>query len=109
VADFLRIEKASLDELPKLIGELEHGRALAWARLTQPGPSGAPPALESPTAESPEVGLLRIHEAARRLGMSKSWLYRNAGTLPFAVRPNGHNWRFRISGLEKWLDNRSSG
>jgi predicted DNA-binding transcriptional regulator AlpA len=109
VADFLRIEKASLDELPKLIGELEHGRALAWARLTQPGPSGAPPALESPTAESPEVGLLRIDEAARRLGMSKSWLYRNASSLPFVVRMNSRNLRFSVPGMERWMRNHSRG
>jgi hypothetical protein len=95
-----RIEQAPTTELPALIGELEQAKARAWARLAQPTPVPAPAEL------LPEARMVGIHEAAQRLGMSRSWLYRNASKLPFATRPNGHNWRFNTRGLEKYLRDR---
>jgi predicted DNA-binding transcriptional regulator AlpA len=49
---------------------------------------------------APADELLDIAEAARRLGMSRSWLYRNARRLPFTVRM-GHVLRFDPRGLDK--------
>jgi hypothetical protein len=94
------IEDASQAELPALIGKLEEAKARAWARLNQP---------VSPqvSAESPgDARMVGIAEAARQLGMSKSWLYRNAGKIPLATRPNGHNWRFSTRGIAKYLRDR---
>jgi len=87
---FSRVEHASQAELPSIIGELEQAKAKAWARLHQPVITPAP----EPLADARMIGL---DEAAKRLGMSRSWLYRNAATLLFATRPNGHNWRLRKS------------
>jgi Helix-turn-helix domain len=92
-----RIEQAPSAELPALIGQLVEAQARAWARLQQPGPAPAP------AEPLPGTRMVGIDEAAQRLGMSRSWLYRNASKLPFATRPNGHNWRFNTRGLEKYL------
>jgi predicted DNA-binding transcriptional regulator AlpA len=95
-----QIEEAAPGELPGLIGKLEEFKARAWARLHAP--------VVVPSVErTPETRLVEIDEAARLLGMSKSWIYRNASTLPFVVRPNGHNLRFSVRGIEKWLQART--
>ena len=60
-------------ELLALAGELQ-GRA--WARL-----SSAP----SKVASGPETNI-SVAEAARRLGMSRDFIYKNATSLPFVAR-----------------------
>ena len=40
-------------------------------------------------------------EAARRLGLSKDWLYRHADELPFTIKI-GRRVLFSAPGLEKW-------
>ena len=72
------VESTPAAELPQLIGELEAARAAAWARLN------APAAEPLPDAPRQEPRNLDIAEAARRLGMSRDWLYRHAAELPFA-------------------------
>lgn len=86
-------------ELPGLIGQLEGAKAAAWARL-----AGAPQGPER-NAKKPDDRNLDVAEAASRLGISRDWLYRNAGRLPFAVRI-GRRVLFSANGLERW--NRSS-
>ena len=54
----------------------------------------------APTSEDANTNLSAV-EAARRLGLSKDWLYRNAATLPFALRI-GRRVVFNAVGLEKW-------
>jgi predicted DNA-binding transcriptional regulator AlpA len=44
---------------------------------------------------------LDVLEAAARLGVSKSWLYRHASKLPFVVRL-GSRLLFSARGLDKW-------
>jgi predicted DNA-binding transcriptional regulator AlpA len=97
------IERASPGELPALIGELEQAKAKAWARLAQPASLAA---AESNVDYRSESRMVDIGEAAKRLGMSESWLYRNAALLPFSTRPNGRNWRFDTRGIDKYLRDR---
>jgi hypothetical protein len=99
------IAQASLAELPALIGDLEHAKAQAWARLHHR------PSVQVVHADdtATDSAMVNIHEAARRLGMSVSWLYRNAHNMPFASKVNGHNWRFSISGIERYVRSRSVG
>jgi excisionase family DNA binding protein len=52
--------------------------------------------------------LLTADEAARRLGMSKRWLYANASTLPFARRLSGRAVRFSERDLERWQTRRKA-
>jgi predicted DNA-binding transcriptional regulator AlpA len=93
------IEDALPAELPTLIGKLEEAKARAWARLNQP----VAPMPAAPVSDARMVG---IDEAAQRLGMSASWLYRNASKIPGATKPNGHNWRFSTKALDKYLQDR---
>src|SRR5437867_1168465 len=48
---------------------------------------------------------LQVEEAARRLGVSKDWLYKNARRLPFSVRI-GRRLLFSARGLERWNQQR---
>jgi predicted DNA-binding transcriptional regulator AlpA len=82
-------------ELPRLIGDLEAARAAAWARLTAPAPE---PASDAPRQEPRN---LDVAEAARRLGMSRDWLYRHAAELRFALRI-GRRVVFDSVALERW-------
>jgi predicted DNA-binding transcriptional regulator AlpA len=89
------VEDTAAPELPQLIGELEAARAAAWARLTAPAadkPSGA---------QGAEARNLDVTEAAKRLGISRDWLYRHASELPFALRI-GRRVVFDSVALERW-------
>ena len=71
--------------------------ALAVALLATPGPNGGRPAGEDE--------MLTAEQAARRIGMSRRWLYRQAraGALPFARRVSAHGVRFSARGIDRWL------
>jgi predicted DNA-binding transcriptional regulator AlpA len=89
------VEGTPAPELPQLIGDLEAARAAAWARLT------APAADKPSEALSQAARNLDVAEAAKRLGMSRDWLYRHASELPFAVRI-GRRVVFDSVALERW-------
>lgn len=58
------------------------------------------------TAEAqPPDQNLTVEEAARRLGMSKDYLYRNARRLPFSRRI-GRRLLFSSRGLDNWMARR---
>jgi predicted DNA-binding transcriptional regulator AlpA len=46
--------------------------------------------------------LIEIDEAAERLKVSRSWLYRRSGKLPFAVH-NGRRLAFSEKGIEEYI------
>jgi predicted DNA-binding transcriptional regulator AlpA len=75
------------------LAELDARIALA---LADPPPSGAP---EDPA-------LLDVAAAAKRLGVSRDWLYKKAHTLPFAVRVGPRQLRFSAAGIRRWLERR---
>jgi predicted DNA-binding transcriptional regulator AlpA len=79
------------EDLPALVGKLAEAQAVAMARLTAPPPAS--------TADAPEANL-DAEEAARRLGMSTDWLYRQK-SLPFRVHI-GRRVLYSASGLERW-------
>jgi predicted DNA-binding transcriptional regulator AlpA len=89
------VEATPAPELSRLIGDLEAAKAAAWARLT------ATPTDGRPAGPDPEARNLDIAEAAKRLGMSRDWLYRHASKLPFAVRI-GRRVVFDSRALERW-------
>lgn len=89
------VEATPAPELPQLIGELEAARAAAWARLT------APAADKPADVSGQQARNLDITDAAKRLGISKDWLYRHASELPFALRI-GRRLVFDSVALERW-------
>jgi predicted DNA-binding transcriptional regulator AlpA len=88
------VEATPPHELPQLIGELEAAKAVAWSRLTAR-------AADTPDPPPAEARNLDIGEAAKRLGMSRDWLYRHASELPFALRI-GRRVVFDSVALERW-------
>lgn len=78
------------DELPRLLGDLEEIRAVALARI-------AAPAVEARPDE-----LLTVEQAAKRLSLSKDYLYRHSRRLPFAKRI-GRKLLFSSNGLDAYL------
>jgi excisionase family DNA binding protein len=85
------VRQLSPEELPRLLGDLEEIKATALARLTSP----------ALPVQSPD-GLLDVDEAAARLRMSRSYLYRHASRFPF-VRHVGRSLRFSSNGIENYL------
>ena len=95
------IERAKPEELPDLAAELARGLASVLARAA----TVATPTPVAATLDAPDA-LLSVAEAATRLGMPKSWLYRHAKTLPFALKLGHRTLRFDARGLERWARSR---
>ncbi len=89
------VDTTPTPDLPGLIGDLEAARAAAWARLTA---VRVDVRTEEPDTEGRN---LDVAEAAKRLGISRDWLYKHASRLPFAVRI-GRRLVFDSLALERW-------
>src|SRR5215831_13996037 len=78
-----------LEELPDSLAEIERIKALAWARLQAP-------------VLAPSDQLLDVNEAARRLGISKTRLYRHQRQYPF-TRHDGRRVLFSALGIDAYI------
>ncbi|MFI5089159.1 MAG: hypothetical protein ACHP7P_03775 [Terriglobales bacterium] len=86
------------EQLPALLGRLEQVRVTAMARLTCPSPSTQAQADE----------LLDVAEAARRLGVSRDFLYRHHGRYSFTVR-EGRRLLFSSRGIDMHIRQKRKG
>jgi hypothetical protein len=93
------VARARAEDLPRLIGDLEAAKAAAFARLTSPATSARP------TSPADNVS---VDEAAKRLGVSAAYVYKNAATLPFVVRI-GRRVVCDSAALERWARQRPGG
>jgi predicted DNA-binding transcriptional regulator AlpA len=73
------------------------------ARLATLGAAGMVPTANTEGSDRN----LSVEEAATRLGLSKAWVYRHGGELPFAVRIS-RRLLFSERGLEAFLARRRS-
>jgi hypothetical protein len=91
------LENLDAEGLTNLLGQVEAFKHRILRRLD---PSPAPP----PAPAEPATGIwnLTAAQVRGRTGMSRSWLYRHAPTLPFAGRV-GTRWRFSAKKLENYL------
>jgi hypothetical protein len=87
-----RARALAADDLPRFLGELETIRAVAWSRLTA-----------APAAKQASDELIDIEEAARRLGVSSSYLYRNHEQFSFSRRV-GRSLRCSSQGLQSYIE-----
>ncbi len=85
-----RVKELPVEDLPRLLGDLEEIRSTAMARLTKP-----------PTLQRPD-DLLTVEQAAERLGVSEDYLYRNHSRLPFVCRM-GRTLRFSSLGIDEYI------
>lgn len=83
-----------LDDLPAFLGELEQVRVTALARLSAPVAAPAPPDER-----------VDIATAAKRLGVSTSYLYRNHKRLSFC-KNEGRKLLFSARGIEQHIRRR---
>ncbi len=99
-----RVENASPAELPEVTGELARAlsRALERAAVTPRVPAVAA------SAGNGSGMLLNVDEAAARLGVAPSWLYRHAGRLPFSRKLGHKTLRFDQAALERWAASRKA-
>lgn len=87
-------EKVERGEIPALLVQLASAQAQLAARLLgTPEPSAGDPG---------EDHLLDVRQAATRLGVSTTWIYRRVGRLPFMIRLDRHV-RVSAAGLERYL------
>ncbi len=111
-ADPSRVAHVAPEVVPALLGELESLRVLLWARLQAPTPApGRRSARQQGNAEpaAGEERLLTADQVAARLGVSRRWVYRKAGALPFTRRLSCGTLRFSERGLERWKEKRRGG
>jgi predicted DNA-binding transcriptional regulator AlpA len=88
------VEATALDDLPALAGRLREAELLVEARLRAAAPPPTSSAMQADTNISAK-------EAARRLGVSPSYIYKNAKGLPFVVKI-GRRLLCSPSRLERW-------
>src|ERR1700688_1857403 len=81
-------------EIPKLLGDLEFIKSVAFTRLIEPPPARAPDEL------------LDVNETAKRLHVSPAYLYQNHGKFSF-VRRVGNKLLFSANGLDSYLKHKS--
>lgn len=95
------IEAATPAEMPHVAADLARALSLAIARSAH---VPAPTPVAATASES-----LTIEEAAVRMGVAKTWLYRHAKQLPFTRKLGHRTLRFDARGLERWLRQRRCG
>ena len=71
------VKTAAPETLPGILGKLAEAEAIVRMRLA------TPPAINVPTETETNIS---VTETARRLGISPSYIYKNAATLPFVIR-----------------------
>jgi predicted DNA-binding transcriptional regulator AlpA len=91
-------EAAAAGELPAFLADLE--RARVEAVLAAAAPEKPPGFPHNPSR------LLSVHEAAKRLGRSRWWIYRHKATLPVTRLQTG-GFGFDEWKLEKWIEGRT--
>ena len=97
-----RVDGVSAEQVPVLIGHLVGLEEALKARLLIPRGDGE---VAGGAREAQDTGrLMSAHEAAQVLGVSTSWLYRRARSLPFTVRLPGRGIRFSYTGVRKYID-----
>jgi excisionase family DNA binding protein len=92
------IANTSPEELPALVGALTEMEERARLRIR--GVSSC-----APGARSRDT-YLTVEEAARRLAMSRDFIYKNAERLPFVIRV-GRRLRCSETGMERWAKART--
>lgn len=91
-------EAASAGELPAFLAELERVRVEAMLATTA--------RRSAPIAPKVPGRVLTVQEAARRLGRSRWWVYRNKASLPVTRFQTG-GFGFDEAALERWIAGRT--
>ena len=105
LADPARAAGVPVEVIPQLLGDIECLKAILWSRLMA---SQAPNGHTRGDAQPPgDDDLLTVAPAAKLLGMSPHWLYKNAAKLPFTRRVGPRALRFSAKAIRRYLGSRS--
>ena len=102
-----RVSEVPVGEVPGLLVRLGALLAALAARQAASASNGNKVLQVEPTDNRDRN--LTADEAAKMLGMKKSWLYRHSGELPFTRRLSRRAVRFSEKGIRRWLETRRSG
>lgn len=86
------LRDAPVEDLPDCVGDLESLKVRVWVRISSPRP------------EEPQDQLLTAEEAALRLRLPVTHLYRK--DYPFKVRLSPGRVRFSSAGIERFIRSR---
>lgn len=93
-----------IGDLPALAAELGRALGIVMARA-----AAVTPRTISAQQRDESSALLTVEQAAKRLSVPRSWLYRKAKSLPFSRKLGHRTLRFDAAGLERWAANRVRG
>ncbi len=93
--------EVSPEDCPRLIGELERLKAIAWAKMVS-APSGDRKPSRSPVYNG---RWLTAEEAARIFPVTPRWLYRHKKQLPHS-QPSRKKLLFPEDKLRSWFENK---
>jgi excisionase family DNA binding protein len=96
------VASATPAELPTLAAELARALGAALARATLLAPIS-----RTSASDAKPSALLTVEEAAERLGVAPSWLYRHAKSLPFTRKLGHRTLRFEAVGIDRWVASRT--
>ncbi len=102
-----RVSEVPVGEVPGLLVQLGALLAALAARQAASACIGNRVLQVEPTDNRDRY--LTADEAAKMLGMKKSWLYRHSGELPFTRRLSRRAVRFSEKGIRRWLETRRNG
>ena len=102
-----RVSEVPADEVPGLLVRLGALLAALAARQAASASNGNKVLQVEPTDNRDRN--LTADEAAKMLGMKKSWLYRHSGEFPFTRRLSRKALRFSEKGIRRWLETRHYG
>lgn len=97
------VDSAEPGDLPSLAGELSRALAAVLIRSTAQVALIAAPSPRESSAE-----LLTVGQAAERLGVARTWLYRHAKSLPFTRKLGHRTLRFDARAMERWASTRTT-
>lgn len=100
------VSSARTADLPELAADLGRALGAVMARVTL----STIPATPVTSQQGGETAvLLTVEQAAERLGVARTWLYRHAASLPFTRKLGHRTLRFDAAGLQKWVAQRPRG
>jgi excisionase family DNA binding protein len=91
------VARTAIDDLPAMLGVLVEVEERIRLRLRSVK-------VATDTTTDPDVNI-SVEDAARRLGVSTSYVYKNAKTLPFVVKI-GRRIVCSAAALERWISSR---
>ena len=99
ISDPAKVAALPKEAIPELRGELARLDTILLATLLARGDGQS----TAPQGDR----LLDVEAAARKLGTTPDWLYRNASRLPFAIRVGKKQLRFSETGIDRYIHQRA--